>query len=214
MHKTFAISLCISLTVVFLISCGKSKPTAPATTGEEQKTAPKETPQKETAKPTGIRAFTGKLKSISLPFVYRLHKEDYDPKRVYQPENSDFIEEINIVYGYLADTSQYFYVVTLYPGDDHVPFLHVFDKSGKPVSESALYIGTCGPGCGVHCDEELTISKNLEVYIRAETIAYECNDEGKELTERKEIHQLTTREGKIKDGHLKLREKKSDLLKK
>lgn len=214
MHKTFTISLCIALTTIVLMSCGKSKTTTPADTGEEQKTVPKEASRKETVKPTGIRAFTGKLKAISLPFVYRLHKEDYDPKRVYQPENSDFIEETSIVYGYLADTSQYFYVVTLYPGDDHVPFLQVFDKSGKHISESELYIGTCGPGCGVHCDEELTISQDLEVYIRAETIAYECDDEGKELTHRKEIHQITTREGRIKDGHLKLREKKSDLLKK
>lgn len=126
-----------------------------------------------------------------LPVGYKYDLVSQDTEKCYQAVKADsvyFSEYIWIV-GYLPDTSRYYAVLYLEPGDDLYPSLKVFSKSGKTISSEAVSYADCAAGdCGVkECSSVVEITGKNSL-IRSLTMSrVSCDSLGKETGELQEL---------------------------
>ena len=129
-----------------------------------------------TQKTTGIddshfRQFLKKFKPLQLPLTMRLGELEYKSLPQFNAKSADtlFIKNkdgMDIFYGMLPDTTNYFALVVLPPGAaDYYPVLKTFDKSGKLVSDERLIDRGCGVAPGLdYCSSTGVIKSDLSIY--------------------------------------------------
>jgi hypothetical protein len=128
-----------------------------------------------------FREFINRQNIIKLPTKIDLY-EDYDG--LVKPEISDtsiLHEKTQMWYlGLLEDTSRFYYVIPMYPGDDLCPLLYVFSKNGDLIDKSSLLVGNYGPDCGAYVYGYTKINKDLSIFTQDSLAAYNCDSIGKE----------------------------------
>lgn len=149
--------------ILLLISCSINRPT------------------KDSGATNQFREFIHRQKIIKLPARIDLYK-DYEG--LVQPLASDtsiLHETTPMCYlGLLEDTSKFYYVIPMYPGDALCPLLYVFSKNGNLIDKSRLLIGTYGPDCGAYLYGYTRINKDLSIFTQDSLMAYKCDSHGNE----------------------------------
>ena len=151
------------LIVLFLISCSTNRQT------------------NDSGKRDQFREFINRQNIIKLPIKIDLYK-DYDG--LVKPQISDtsiLHEKTQMWYlGLLEDTTRFYYVIPMYPGDDLCPLLYVFSKNGDLIGKSRLFIGNYGSDCGVSVFGYTKINKDLSIFTQDSLVTYNCDSIGKE----------------------------------
>jgi hypothetical protein len=98
--------------------------------------------------------------------------------------------------GLLDDTSKYYYVIPMFPGDDLCPLLYVFSKSGNLIDKSRLLIGRYGSNCGAYVYGFTIINKDLSITTQDSLVLYNCDSNGNENRDSVTIY-LNTQKMKI-----------------
>ncbi len=133
-------------------------------------------------KETQFQSFIKRQKIIQLPARIELYKSNYS---LAYPEFSDtsiFNETTSMgTLGILEDTSKFYYVIPMYPGDDLLPFLYVFEKNGEIIDKSGLFVGKYGNDCGCYTYGYTTISKSLKIFTQDSAAVYFCDSIGNEF---------------------------------
>lgn len=136
-----------------------------------------------------IETFIDKLELLPVGYKYDLVSQDTEKcYRVVKTDSVYFSEYMWIV-GYLPDTTSYYAVLYLEPGDDLYPSLRVFSKSGKTISSDAVSYADCAAGdCGVKECSSLVEITGKNSLLRSLTMSYvSCDSLGKETGELQEV---------------------------
>lgn len=161
-----------------------------------------------------FQEFVNRQKIIQLPIRIDLYK-DYDG--LVKPLDSDtsiLNEKTEMWYlGLLEDTSRYYYVIPMYPGDDLCPFLYVFSKKGDLIDKARLYIGRYGADCGSHIYGYTTINKDLNIFTKDSLVQHQCDSTGNENKNSLTIYTNTQKMRILNSGKVK-QEKEIEIIKK
>jgi hypothetical protein len=131
-----------------------------------------------------IQDFIKKQNILRLPLKINLYQNEYD---LVKPDYSDsalFPENTSIgCLGILNDTTKFYFIIRMFPGDDLSPILYILNKNGTILEKSNLYVGNFGFDCGTHVFGFTTISKELIINTQDSLIQYRCDPNGKEIQE-------------------------------
>lgn len=170
MKQITFLSFCLIL--IIALSCAKKGDDSFKTDTTSSLQAQK-SPVIDTSK--AFKAFLSKYRILALPLIVK--RCEFSPVQSQLPElnqNSDtlFIRNgsSNFCYGLLADTSKFYAVLTMAPGDCFGPLLTTFTKDGKRISKAGIDIGRCGFGEDFICSEFMKINESGEIYV-ADTIS-------------------------------------------
>ena len=131
-----------------------------------------------------IRELVNRIDRITLPYKHNLVSDSEKTcSYTYNEHGYDTLflkpEQAQII-GLLPDTSKFFGILYFYPGDDMVPCLVTFSKTGIQIDDQSLTNSTCaGGGCDIDsCNAETFIDKSLEISMWQRTVITECDDKG------------------------------------
>lgn len=133
-----------------------------------------------TAKKTNeysFRNFIQKLKIIDLPFKHRPENIIEGTLKMVDLVDTIFTkDQLSIYYGLLADTSNFFSVITLLPGDEYVPILTTYDKQGNLIDSKSILVNGCGGGpCIDYCSSTSIIEKDFTIFCVDTIIGPTCD---------------------------------------
>ena len=105
-----------------------------------------------------FKLFLQKFETTQLPYQFRL--TDVEPDKIDHLKSVDFnsidslflpSKDIGKAFckGILADTSHFYALIFLYPGDSYYPVLITYSKNGEIISEENLLANGCSPDCGL-----------------------------------------------------------------
>jgi hypothetical protein len=126
-----------------------------------------------------FRDFLQKFKILKLPFIIRPKDLiDEDLRTIDQIDTIFTKEELAIYFGILEDTTNYFHLITLYPGDNYVPFLTIYNKNGALIdSRHIMGRGCAGGPCIDYYSTTSIIDKKLNILSIDSLISSECDNE-------------------------------------
>jgi hypothetical protein len=144
-----------------------------------------------------------------LPTRIELYQNNY--KTIYEITDTSIFHESTTmgVLGILEDTSKFYYVIPMYPGDDLCPLLYVFKKNGDIIDKSRLIVGNYGPDCGSYVYGYTVISKDLKIFTQDSLAQYICDSVGNELKDSLTIYVTTQKMAILSTGKVK-QEKESE----
>ena len=158
-----------------------------------------------------IRSLYQKLPKIKLPFEYDVSNSNGIGQNYSNKDLDSLIFEKDIrvnIAGVIQDTANFFGYIYFYPGDELIPILVTFDKTGRLIEKSQI-AKECSSGCGYDCHSTVTISKDYRIVFTLNEIIAKCDNVGpidstKIYRETVEISQLD------KLGKIKLIDKKTN----
>lgn len=164
--------------------------------------------------PQGLNKIIGQLPLLSLPWKHDLIRGDESFAYATDENSSDtlFFPQMAYLVGLLPDTSVAYSIVYYLPGDDLVPFITSFDKSGKRMGAQVLTYSGCA-GCGCECDScasVVTLDGQLHLEISDFLQTTECDADGNKVpgTTKKQYRSQIGRilsSGEIKMGNIETR---------
>lgn len=158
-----------------------------------------------------IRLLYHKLPKIKLPFEYDVSKSN-GIGQIYSNTDLDsliFEKDIRVnIAGVIQDTTNFFGFIYFYPGDELIPILVTFDKTGELIEKSQI-AKECASDCGYDCHSTVIINKDYKIVFRLNETITKCDSVGpidstKIYRETVEISQLDNL------GKIKLIDKKTD----
>jgi len=131
-----------------------------------------------------IKDFLNKIKFIPVGYTYDLSLQDSE--NCYEASKIDslyFPEYISVI-GYLPDTSKYYNILYLEPGDDLYPSLKVFSKSGKILDYQSIAYGDCASGdCELDsCFSSIRVINKSSIERSLFITTSKCDSLGKKIT--------------------------------
>ena len=119
-----------------------------------------------------FKQFLKKFKPLRLPLTIRIETIEIKGLPRIDSNSTDTLFEskddgagIEICYGMLPDTNNYFGLIVLFPADKYIPVLKIYDKSGKKISEESLVVTGCGCGPEIdYCSSTAIIRSDLTIY--------------------------------------------------
>lgn len=161
-------------------------------------------PNQQTQSRNQFRKFIKRQKIIKLPVRIELYKDYNDLTEPLDTDTAIFHDPVRMgCLGVLEDTSRFYYVISMYPGDDLYPILNVFDKNGDLVESAGLLIGKYGTDCGVYVYGFTEIRKDLSIFTQDSLVEYPCDSVGNENRKSKTIY-LNSKEIKVlRNGRVK-----------
>jgi|GEM_PF-2958875 len=183
--KTISISFLLNILIILFSSCTEI-------TKDEDK---------------DFKRFIKKFKIIQLPIRLDIDKLDNNNLEKYEPNDSIYINDpLSSYFGILKDTTVFYSIITLLPGDNFVPILTTFDKRGKQIDSKPLIVRGCPGGpCINYYSSITTIENNLRIICIDTIIGPTCiNDEPILGTDSIFVNTIS---GKISSvGHIELNE--------
>jgi hypothetical protein len=158
-----------------------------------------------------IRSLYQKLPKIKFPFEYDVSNSN-GIGQIYSNQDLDsliFEKDIRVnIAGVIQDTANFFGFIYFSPGDELIPILVTFDKTGGLIEKIQIAKG-CASDCGYDCHSTVSINKDYKIVSKLNETIAECDNVGpidstKIYRETVEISQLD------KLGKIKLIEKKTD----
>lgn len=138
---------------------------------------------KEPIKTNDFRKYVSKFKLIKLP--YKFSTNEFDSSQLIPLDESDSLFHNNLPAfygGLLEDTTDYFYVITFLPGDDFIPFLIIYDKTGLTLdSQTILARGCSGGPCINYCSSTSIINKDLSLFSIDSSLVTTCDSSDNEI---------------------------------
>jgi hypothetical protein len=125
-----------------------------------------------------FRDFLNKFKIQNLPFKYRaLDLQDEKLKSIDLVDTIYTKDQLSIYYGILSDTTNFFSIITLLPGDDFVPILTTYDKKGNMIDTKTILVNGCvGGPCINYCSSTSIIEKDLNIFCSDTVIGTTCDE--------------------------------------
>jgi hypothetical protein len=154
----------------------------------------------------GCRANVPAAKESFADFVRRLpvaepgfeyQMEIQDDKHCYMPIASDsaFIPDPWPVLCVLADTTRFYQIIQLFPADDHVPVLLVYNKQGELLDQETVGDEVCaGRDCNTDsCSSQLQFTQFNTIDSRVIIFTTECDAAGDKIagTLKKEVRVIS-----------------------
>ena len=151
-----------------------------------------------------FKEFINRQKIIKLPVRIDLYKNYDEIVKPIESDTSILKEQTQMSYlGLLEDTSKFYYVITLFPGDDLCPLLYVYNKNGSLIDKSRLLIGNYSQDCGDYVYGYTTINKELLIFTQDSLVAYKCDSEGNENKDSLTIYMKSQSMRILKNGNVK-----------
>ena len=125
-----------------------------------------------------FRDFIHKLKIIDLPFKHRPENIIEGSLKRIDAEDSVFLKDpLSMYYGILADTTNFFGVITFLPGDEFVPILTTYDKKGNIIDSKSILVNGCGGGpCIDYCSSTSIIEMDFSIFCTDTVIGPTCDE--------------------------------------
>ncbi|ANQ51747.1 hypothetical protein MY04_4409 [Flammeovirga sp. MY04] len=163
----------------------------------------------------GFNTFINQFPEVSLPIQFHGQIIESETTIKLDPKISEnFIKgsQYHYVYGKIPSNGKYVGVITLGVANTLIPFLHTFTLNGELISSEQISLGTCGAGMCVSCIEVTEISSNLDIYFADSLTVYDCNDDGEEVSDKKDEF-VTYIEGNVlDDGYIVISKEKKNKL--
>jgi hypothetical protein len=125
-----------------------------------------------------FRDFLHKFKTLNLPFKYR--PQDLQEENLKSIDLIDTLytkDQLAIYYGVLSDTTNFYGIITLLPGDEFVPILTTYDKKGNIIDSKSILVNGCGGGpCIDYCSSTSIIEKDFNIFCTDTVIGPTCDD--------------------------------------
>ena len=122
--------------------------------------------------------FLHKFKTLNLPFKFR--PQDLNQENLQSIDLIDTLytkDQLSIYYGMLADTTNFYSIITLLPGDDFVPILTTYDKKGNIIDSKSILVNGCGGGpCIDYCSSTSIIETDFNIFCADTIIGPTCDD--------------------------------------
>jgi hypothetical protein len=174
------------LIIAACISCSSGTPTA----SENNASMPVETAsyQIPPADTTQIivegtfHDFLKKFKPVKLPFHWGPHSDAERHDNI-DPSFYKFVQtETALYYVMLEDTSKFYSLITLGIGDDFVPILTTYNKSGTIIDSKTIVGPGCGPNPCILCYPSYSvIEKDLSIHAVDSILFISCDQNDKEI---------------------------------
>ncbi|MBK7213674.1 MAG: hypothetical protein IPH88_10365 [Bacteroidales bacterium] len=128
-----------------------------------------------------LQDFISKQHILQLPLRIDLYQPTYNLSKLDDTDSLIFKDGSSVgCLGILSDTSQFYYIIRMFPGDDLCPVLYILNKNGIISDKANLYIGKYGFDCGTHLYGYTSIGKDLRIYTQDSLVQYKCDSVGKE----------------------------------
>ena len=139
-----------------------------------------------------------KFKVLNLPFKFRA--QDLQAENLKSIDLVDTLytkDQLSIYYGILSDTTNFYSIITLLPGDDFVPTLTTYDKKGNIIDSKTILVNGCGGGpCIDYCSSTSIIEKDFNIYCSDTIIGPTCDEKDNAIAQTDSIF-TTFIKGKI-----------------
>ncbi|MBB3699574.1 hypothetical protein KMW28_24395 [Flammeovirga yaeyamensis] len=172
-------------------------------------------PSFDKAENEGFNIFINQFPEVSLPIQFHGQIIESETSVKLDPKISEnFIKgsQYHYVYGKIPSNDKFVGVITLGVANTLLPFLHTFSLNGELVSSEQISMGTCGAGMCVSCIEVTEISSNLDIYFADSLTVYDCNDDGEEVSNKKDKYVTYVEGNVLDDGYILLLEEKKNKL--
>lgn len=154
--------------------------------------------------------FCKKFKPLHLPYSYRL--TDLDSDKISGLKELDFNSNDTLFikskdmgkafcYGLLTDTSHFYALIFLFPGDSYYPVMMTYSKNGELLSEENLIANGCSPDCGLkRYSINCKINKDFTINSSDTSIwEYRCDSLGQPIINTA-FTWIDTKVGKVDSG--------------
>ncbi|MCD6068816.1 MAG: hypothetical protein K0S33_3642 [Bacteroidetes bacterium] len=158
-----------------------------------------------TEHPYEFRDFINKFKPVKLPYTWRNGLELGELKRIDSVDAAYIKDTASFYYGILEDTTNFFSILTLLPGDEYVPLLTTYDKSGKIISSETIIVRGCsGDPCMSYCSSTGIIKRDLSILAVDSIFVFDCDEFDNRIPGTDSVY-IFKREGKLNSsGNIQL----------
>ncbi|MBC7863064.1 MAG: hypothetical protein IAF38_08815 [Bacteroidia bacterium] len=118
-----------------------------------------------------------KFRILNLPFKFRPSDLGEASLKTIDTKDTLFAKNpLSIYYGMLADTTNFYGIVTLLPADDFIAVLSTYDKQGNFIDSKPLAVRGCsGEPCINYCSSTSIIQKDFSIFAIDSTFSGECD---------------------------------------